>query len=72
MAKTQQDIDKDISIIETYKDSIVPTDNVLIKQYFEIMKDFDFEKKEETNINTTKNKNNIFFINQIDIFNLQN
>ena len=53
MAKTQQGIDKDISIIETYKDNIVPTDNVLIKQYFEIMKDFDFEKKEETNINTT-------------------
>ena len=53
MAKNQQNIDKDINIIEAYNDSIVPTDNVLIKQYFEIMKDFDFEKKETLNTETT-------------------
>ena len=52
MARGQQDIDKDINIIEASRDIIIPTDSVLTAQYFEIMKDFDFEKKEELNTNT--------------------
>ena len=52
MARDQQDIDKDINIIEASRDIIIPTDSVLTAQYFEIMKDFDFEKKEELNTNT--------------------
>ena len=52
MARDQQDIDKDINIIEASRDIIIPTNSVLTAQYFEIMKDFDFEKKEELNTNT--------------------
>jgi len=52
MANSQQELDKDINIIESSTNKTLLTDSILIKQYLDLIKDFDFEKKEETKSDT--------------------
>lgn len=48
LTSSQDDLKKDIATIEGLNTSIILTDDVLIKNFLSIAKDFEFEKKQET------------------------
>ncbi len=55
ITKDQEELNKDVEIINNLNNKQVLTDDVIIKNFLSIMEDFDFERKQETEQNISDN-----------------
>lgn len=53
ITKDQEELNKDVETIESLNNTLVLTNDVLIKNFLSIMEDFDFEKKQDIIPNTS-------------------